>query len=41
MNDDWEQFPPIEGNDSDPLGALTVIISAAFTIGMIIYFLIQ
>jgi hypothetical protein len=41
MNDDFEQFPPIEGNDSDPLGALAVIVSAAFAIGMIIYVLIQ
>jgi hypothetical protein len=31
-----EQFPPIEGNDSD-LSGIAVIAAAMFVIGMIIY----
>jgi hypothetical protein len=37
MNDDWEQFPPIEGNPSDPLGVIVVIAAAIFAVGMIVY----
>jgi len=36
MNDEWEQFPPIEGNDSGLSGA-AVFAAAVFVIGMIIY----
>jgi hypothetical protein len=37
MNDDWEQWPPIEGNQSDPLGAIAVIAAAIFAVGMFVY----
>jgi hypothetical protein len=37
MYDDWEQFPPIEGNPSTALESLAVIGAAIFVIGMIIY----
>lgn len=36
MNDEWEQFPPIEGNDST-LSSLALIASIIFAIGMIVY----
>lgn len=36
MNDDWEQWPPIEGNDSSLSGA-AVFVAAVFVIGMIVY----
>lgn len=38
MNDEWEQFPPIEGNDSSLSGA-AVFAAAVFALGMIIYVL--
>lgn len=37
MNDDWEQFPPIEGNLSTGLESFAVIAAAIFAIGMIVY----
>lgn len=37
MNDDFEQFPPIEGNPSTGLESLAVIAAALFAVGMIIY----
>jgi hypothetical protein len=36
MKDEWEQFPPIEGNDST-LSSLALIGSIVFVVGMIIY----
>lgn len=36
MNDEWEQWPPIEGNDST-LSSLALIASVIFVIGMIVY----
>lgn len=39
MNDEWEQFPPIEGNDST-LSSLALIASIFFVIGMIVYIFI-
>ena len=36
MNDDWEQWPPIEGNDSSLSGA-AVFAAAVFALGMIVY----
>jgi hypothetical protein len=36
MKDEWEQFPPIEGNDST-LSSLALIASIIFAIGMIVY----
>ena len=39
MNDEWEQFPPIEGNDST-LSSLALIASIIFVIGMIVYIFI-
>lgn len=38
MND-WEQFPPIEGNPSTALESTAVILSVIFVVGMIIYIL--
>jgi hypothetical protein len=37
MNDDWEQWPPIEGNDTDPLPGIALFAVAVFAIGMIVY----
>jgi hypothetical protein len=37
MNDDFEQFPPIEGNPSTALESLAVIAAAIFAIGMVVY----
>jgi hypothetical protein len=34
---DWEQFPPIEGNPSDPLGTIAAIAAALFAVGMFVY----
>ena len=39
MNDEWDQFPPIEGNDST-LSSLALIASIIFVIGMIVYIFI-
>lgn len=39
MNDDWEQFPQIEGNSSTTLESLAVILAALFAIGMVVYIL--
>ena len=39
MKDEWEQFPPIEGNDST-LSSLALIASIIFVIGMIVYIFI-
>lgn len=39
MKDEWEQFPPIEGNDST-LSSLALIASIVFVIGMIVYIFI-
>ena len=39
MNDEWEQFPPIEGNDST-LSSLALIASIIFVIGVIVYIFI-
>lgn len=39
MNDDWEQWPPIEGNDST-LSSLALIAAFIFVIGMIVYIFI-
>jgi hypothetical protein len=36
MKDEWEQFPPIEGNDSS-LSGVACIISFIFAVGMIVY----
>ena len=36
MNDKWDQFPPIEGNDSD-LSGIAVFAAAAFVLGMMGY----
>lgn len=36
MKDEWEQFPPIEGNDTT-LSSLALIASVIFAIGMIAY----
>lgn len=38
MKDEWEQFPPIEGNDSSLSGA-AVLAAAVFALGMIVYVL--
>lgn len=38
MNDEWEQFPPIEGNDTS-LSSAAVFAAAVFVIGMIVYVL--
>jgi len=37
MNDEWEQFPPIEGNPSNPLETIAVIAAALFAVGMFVY----
>jgi hypothetical protein len=37
MKDEWEQFPPIEGNPSTALESIAVIASTIFVIGMIVY----
>jgi hypothetical protein len=37
MNNDWEQFPPIEGNLGPALESFAVIAAAIFAIGMIVY----
>ena len=39
MKDEWEQFLPIEGNDST-LSSLALIASIIFVIGMIVYIFI-
>jgi hypothetical protein len=39
MNDKWEQWPPIEGNDTDPLGTIAVVLSLAFALSMMVYVL--
>lgn len=39
MNDEWEQWPPIEGNDLD-LSSLALIASIIFVIGVIVYIFI-
>ena len=36
MSDDWEQWPPIEGNDTG-LSGIALIASVIFAVGMIIY----
>lgn len=36
MNDEWEQFPPIEGNDTT-LSSLALLASIIFAIGAIVY----
>jgi hypothetical protein len=36
MNDEYEQWPPIEGNDTSLSGA-AVFAAAVFAIGMIVY----
>lgn len=36
MNDEWEQFPPIEGNDSSLSGA-ALFAAGVFALGMIVY----
>lgn len=38
MNNEWEQFPPIEGNNSSLSGA-AVFAAAVFALGMIVYVL--
>lgn len=38
MNDEWEQWPPIEGNDTDlSVSGIALIASVIFAVGMIIY----
>jgi hypothetical protein len=39
MKDEWEQWPPIEGDDTD-LSGIALIASVIFAVGMIIYVLI-
>ena len=39
MNDEYEQWPPIEGNDTT-LESLALIASIIFAVGMIIYIFI-
>lgn len=36
MNDKWEQWPPIEGNNTD-LSGIAFIGSIVFVIGMVVY----
>lgn len=38
MNDEWEQWPPIEGNPPSLSGA-AVFAAAVFALGMIVYVL--
>jgi hypothetical protein len=40
MNDEWEQFPPIEGNPSTALESTAVILTAIFAIAMVVYVLV-
>ena len=40
MNDEWEQWPPIEGNDSEVLSSIALIASIIFVISIIVYIFI-
>jgi hypothetical protein len=40
MNDDWEQFPPIEGDNKSLSGAVVLFVAVVFVVGMIVYVLL-